>query len=611
MPRNGGNGGIDRRNLLKGLGVAGVAGLAGCSSSEETATPETATPETLGDTLLDPEGNQIELSAVYSTGDKTTETTMEFVKQKLGEVGISVSLTGLGFNQMLVKYAQNGGSFNGGPRDESTSEEQWDLMGGIGFNSYPRTPSSINVFWTDESEDIATVNFYGYKPSEPINEKLQQGSSTTDDSERQELFSAVFGIVSRDQPADFLTFSTNLNGFRSNVEGLGEPTPNFGWDSVTRYIGDQSASGTYKIGVGSGAKTLNPLRSNDTSSDARIELQLDGAYALVGDESEFQGLWVESYSQSDDATEYEFTLRDGLQWGNGYGQMTADDWVYYIENVKQADVNWAGDVNFDQFKQGGEPMGVEKTGELSFKLTLPSPDPLFIKKPVMWAAYCLPQGLLEPYVQRVAEASSKEDKTSIGNELNKSAEIQEVQYAGNLGPYTYNRWDRDAVYVADRNDDYYGANTVADWGDVPYFEQIQYQVFGEQSTRVSAFKTGEVQQTGVPQGQFETLQGNDDINIIQTPTAFCGMMVYNQRANGWEELRQQGVRQALSTAVPKQVITEQINRGLADMAFTHQPEYSQWYSDEQVTRFGGPDSTSVGAAQRQLADTLPDGYSFE
>ena len=135
-------------------------------------------------------------------------------------------------------------------------------------------------------------------------------------------------------------------------------------------------------------------------------------------------------------------------------------------------------------------------------------------------------------------------------------------------------------------------------------------MFGEQSTRLAALRTGEIDYTAIPPAQLQEFEGNSDVNVLKVPSAFCNMLVYNQRANGWEELRKQGVRQALSMAVSKTTIADQINRGAASPAYTHQPEFSQWFDDSKVTRFGGPNSTSIGGAQRLLADALPDGYEF-
>jgi len=465
---------IDRRDILKGLGVAGMAGLAGCAGGDSTPTPNqgeddggddstpepTATPEKLGDTLVNPDGDQVTLTAVYSTGGQTTETTMEFIKQELGKVGIRVELTGTQFQSMLANYAQNStedgsATFNGGPRDESTSSNQWDLMGGIGFNSYPRTPSSIRPFWIDVENPGASVNFYGYKPSKAIQPKVDEASSTTDPEQRQSLFAEIFGTLSRDQPVNFLTFSNDLLGFRSNVSGLGEAVFGFGYQSQSRYFGSGVAAvgGSYTNGAASGAKTLNPIRSNDTSSDARIGLTMDGAYTL-DPQNNFVPRWFESVESNDALDTYTFTLRDNLQWSGNYGQMTADDWVYYIQNVRQAEPNWTGDVNHgDWFRTvDGEqqPIEVSAPSELKLQVSLPDTDPAFVSKPVLWGAYCMPRGLIEPYYERVQDASSEEAKIEIGNELNEDEEVQTLAYTGNLGPFDYERWDRTSVFVSTR-----------------------------------------------------------------------------------------------------------------------------------------------------------------
>jgi peptide/nickel transport system substrate-binding protein len=146
---------------------------------------------------------------------------------------------------------------------------------------------------------------------------------------------------------------------------------------------------------------------------------------------------------------------------------------------------------------------------------------------------------------------------------------------------------------------------------VPGTPGARIQVFSEQSTRISAFEAGEIDATGIPQEQYETLSEQDGINVVLSPNPFTGLMPYNQRANGWDQLRTTEVRQAISSAIPKQVIAEQINRGLATPAYTHQPEYSRWYDDSKVVRFGGPDSNGIGMAQRMLDEALDDGYSFE
>jgi peptide/nickel transport system substrate-binding protein len=267
-------------------------------------------------------------------------------------------------------------------------------------------------------------------------------------------------------------------------------------------------------------------------------------------------------------------------------------------------------VNHSDWFVGGEPIEVSAPSELELQVSLPDTDPAFVKKPKLWGAYCMPKGLVQPYYERVQDASGEEEATAIGNELNESEEVQTLAYSGNLGPFDFERWDRTSVFVSTKNPDYYAAGTVFA-EDVPYFEQSQIQVFGEQSTRLAALRTGEIDYTTLPPAQVQEFEDNGDVNVVKVPSAFCNMLVYNQRANGWSELRKPEVRQALSMAVSKTTIADQINRGAASPAFTHQPEFSQWFDNSKVTRFGGPDSTSIGGAQRMLADALPDGYEFQ
>lgn len=572
--------------------------------------PETDTPERLGDTLVGPEGEQVTLQLVYATGTGTTETQMQLVQQLYGQVGINVELTGTQFNSMLANYAQNktedmsqdDATFNAGTRDESTSAREWDLMGGIGFNSYPRTPPTIRSFWADERKAGATTNFYGYRPSTEVAPLIDEAASATDPDVTQENLAQVFGILSEDQPVNFMTFSTVISGFRNDVSGFTEEDvgPSFGFDDQTWYFGnDASVGGTYITGDSTGATTLNHIQISDQPSANRVALTMDGAYTL-NNENEVVPRWVEDYDVKDGQQTYEFFLRDNLQWGADFGQMTADDWVYWIQEVHQAEDNWAGDTNQSNYFRNEEPIPVEKTGDLSFEFQLSEPDPFFLQRPIMWGEYCMPQGLLEEY----------RDAENGGQGLNEDDRVQELAYTGNLGPYEFERWDRNSVFVATRNDEYYARNTVFD-GDVPYFEEEQYQVFGEEATRLSALEAGDITTTGLPADDVQRFVDNDEITVVRTPDPFCGMLVYNQRANGWEQLRNQQVRQALSMAVNKVTIAEDILRGNARIAYTHQPEYSDWYDESQVTRFGGPDSHAIGGAQRMLDEALPDGYEFQ
>lgn len=357
----------------------------------------------------------------------------------------------------------------------------------------------------------------------------------------------------------------------------------------------RTIGGSYVSGSGTDAQSLNFLSIADGESSDRIGLTLDGAYAITTDLEVFP-LWADI--STEDGKTYTVELRDNLQWGAGYGQMTADDWVYMIKEVFQADPNWAGYPNPGDWKRDGKPIPVEKTGKLTFDIKLPSVDPAFPLKPIMWGAYCMPKGIIEKY---------RPDEDVDG--LKQDQEIQTLAYSGNLGPYNYENWARESEFVATRNDDYY-MHDVDDvpeaWTRAPYFEDFTYKVIPEESTRLNALKAGELTATGIPETKVKQFEDLDDISINVAPQPYMTSLIYNQRANGnfYEVLRKKEARQALARAVNKNAIVDQILRGYATVGHTFQPTFSKWYSDESVVQTGVGDEYGAEKARQMLEPTL-------
>ena len=365
--------------------------------------------------------------------------------------------------------------------------------------------------------------------------------------------------------------------------------------------------GDYVAGSGTDAKTMYWLGVNDVPSDARIGLTMDGLYALTPDQEVFP-LWGDV--STDDNKTFEVKLRDNLQWGGSYGQMTAEDWVYMIKNVFQADENWSGysspgDWFYTDEDGNDQPYPVEKTGKLTFTITLNQVDPAFPKKPVLWGLYALPKGLLEKYVP---------NKDVEG--LKKDSEIQNLAYSGNLGPYNYKNWNRESKFVATRNDDYYlkDADDVPErFSGAPYYNSYSYKVIPEQSTRLSALKAGEITSTGIPSAKAPQYEDTEGLNLVKAPQSFLTGLVYNMRANGWAPFRNKKVRQAFGMVTDKNAIVKNIENGYANPAYTFQPRYSKYYDDSKVTKYGSGDLLGVDKATQRLKDGLSerDDFHFE
>jgi len=377
----------------------------------------------------------------------------------------------------------------------------------------------------------------------------------------------------------------------------------------------------YVTAQSTGASSLYLPGISDQNTTDRLSLILDGTYALTEDREVF-GLWFEETTMPDAST-VEITLRDNLQFAEEYGQMTADDWKFHIEEVHQSD--WAGS------SAASDWAGVDVTvqDDLNFTLELPEPNGDFIYGPPLWGAFIFPRGLTEKFMrseEEKAEIASNSDEYASADEVpdgdlenfQQSDEVQGLTWTGNLGPYTLDEWERSSTFTAVKNDDYYAAELAGEgnhfgeaWVDAPHFDSYTYRTISEQATRVNALTEGELTSIVVPSSRFESLQEGDAVDTYQIPQPFLGIMAYNQRSNGWEGLEIKEVRQALSMAIDKEAIANQILRGLAETAVTFQPRWSTWYNEDSVTPFGVGDSYDQEQARTMLEENLPGGYSYD
>ncbi|PSP55185.1 ABC transporter substrate-binding protein [Halobacteriales archaeon QS_1_67_19] len=350
--------------------------------------------------------------------------------------------------------------------------------------------------------------------------------------------------------------------------------------------------------MGAGLDTLNPMYNTENSAGTRVEYVADGAYGFKPGQQLFPN-WLDI--SSDDGRVYSVKLRENLRWSDPYGQMTAEDWVYMIKELHQTE--WSGTAASSDWYRNDEPIPVEKTGKYSFDIKLPEVDPSFPKKPVMWGAQCAPKDLLKPYV---------EDEDVEG--LKKDEELLNLSYTGNLGPYKLETWERKNKLVFTRNDEYYmrEADDVPKlYEKAPYFDKIVTQIIKESSSRLSALKTGEIDTAAIPPNKAGQFKDNDDVYLNVTPQPYIVKIAYNQRANGWKPFRKQKVRQALACAVDKQKLVEGVYRGYARPAFTYQPEFSKWYSDDEVVKYGVGDLYGKEATRERMKEALSDTeYSY-
>jgi peptide/nickel transport system substrate-binding protein len=352
-------------------------------------------------------------------------------------------------------------------------------------------------------------------------------------------------------------------------------------------VQNRTVGGTFISASTSTASGMNLLQTDDTTTVLRLLKMYDTGGGALGPKK-FEPRWMESWELSDDSQKVTYKLRDGLQWGAGHGQLTAEDYMYFLNELAllSGDDDWYGftDTQFYQLGAENETISFNKTGKLSFTAELPIPKPQWLHEDPLPGQFIVPKSLLKKYVPNQDKEGLDKDKDMIEGGLSQ----------GNLGPYQFEQWERSSKWVFSRNEDYYMQDvgprddTYDDyrnfyqWDESPYFENYQYQVFDENSTALSALKTGEVQTAGINSRKVSNYKGMNGINVWQN--SFGNGVFWlnmNHRINGWGPIRNsRKVRQAFGNLYDKQTIIKQINNGNAVPLSTFHPKWGPFYPPE-------------------------------
>ncbi len=355
---------------------------------------------------------------------------------------------------------------------------------------------------------------------------------------------------------------------------------------------------SYDTAAAASFETLNPIYNTENGAGNAIARALDQGFTF-DEENEIVPLLYDL--STEDGEVWTFELRDNLEFSDPYGQVTAEDFVYLIQEVHQSDwansaaaINWAG-------------VEVEQTGELEFQATLENPNLLWPETfdPLL---YPIPRDLIEPYVEDEDVEGMQQDE-----------ELLELTFSGNLGAYVMDEWNRGSGTQYSRNDDYYlqEADDLPDeFDDAPYFESASITYLEEQSSRLGALETGEVDTASIPPERFEEYDNRDDVYVNQVPTPYNTIISVNMRDNGWNTgpgnlFRYKEFRQAVNASISKEELIEGVYRGLAEPHYTWQPRFSDFYpGDDDLPQFGMDDEYGEDFA-RDLAQEAIDQSEYD
>ncbi|WP_126156128.1 ABC transporter substrate-binding protein [Paracoccus haematequi] len=204
-------------------------------------------------------------------------------------------------------------------------------------------------------------------------------------------------------------------------------------------------------------KTLDPHRASSTAEKGPMGWVFNGLVRFPpgsADPKELEPDLAESWTTSDDGTEWIFKLKQGVKFHGEWGELTAADVVYSLERAKDPERS-----SFAAAYEAFET--IEAVDDHTVRIVLAHPVPGFL-------------GLVSNYHggNIVSKAAAEEGGDDFGR-----------QPVG-TGPFAFQRYDTQQQVVFVANDDYFRG--------APKIDEISYRLIQADASRELAFTSGEL-----------------------------------------------------------------------------------------------------------------------
>ena len=271
---------------------------------------------------------------------------------------------------------------------------------------------------------------------------------------------------------------------------------------------------------------------------------------------------AESWTVSDDGTQYTFKLRPGVKFQTTdfftpTRDMNADDVIFSFERQLKADSPWATYVNGGSYEYAagmGFPdliKSIEKVDDLTVKFTLGHPEAPFLADLAM----------------DFASIMSKEytDKLQADNKM---AQLNQMPLG--TGPYTFVAYQQDAVIRYKANETY--------WKGRQKIDDLVFAITPDASVRMQKLQAGECHIFPYPNAaDVDALKNDANLNVEQQEGLNVAYLAYNTLVAPFDNPK---VRKALNMAVNKQAIVDSVFQGAASVAKNPIPPTMWSYNDD-------------------------------
>lgn len=351
---------------------------------------------------------------------------------------------------------------------------------------------------------------------------------------------------------------------------------------------DNNTSEQYiRYNLGAEPETLDPAKMTGLPEGTAINALLEGLTRYDADNTP-QPAIAESWDISPDGLSYTFHLRDA-KWSNGE-PVTADDFVYAW--LRALDPNTAADYAYQLFYIKGAEAYNSSTGEKedvaikavdakTLEVTLKAPAPQFLGL-TAFTTYM-------PINAKLDQANkdwAKSGETYVGN-----------------GPFKLVKWAHNQKLEMVKNEHYWDAANVK-------LAKLDMTLVESHDTAYNMYQTDQVDVLveSIPTQEIPQLKTSGELKIF--PDSALYFYRFNVEKKPLDDLR---VRQALSMAIDRQAIIDNITQAEQKPAFGYVPFgfIDADSKDFQANSGNAFFKEDLAAAKKLLADAgFPDGKNF-
>lgn len=283
--------------------------------------------------------------------------------------------------------------------------------------------------------------------------------------------------------------------------------------------------------------TLDPAKARGTHESWPLQHLFVGL-TRVNKDGKVENALADKIEISEDGKVYKVTLKDGLKWSDG-NPITAEDFEFAWKRVLDPKMGSqyayqlyyiAGAEEYNKGKGKADSVGVKAVDAKTLQVTLKQPTAYFDSLMGFYTYY--------PVSKKVVEANAdwaKDPKTLVSN-----------------GAFTLKDWTHNSKIVMDKNPNYYEADKVK-------IDGIDLDIIEDQSTVYQKYVAGEYNMVvELPTEVTAKLRAEKNPELVIGPNV--ALYYYNLNP-AVKPLNNVKVRKALSLALDRKVITDQITQG--------------------------------------------------